>query len=186
MSRNRKSICSNNPKSGFEKGIEVEQRRRNMQAIRGRDTRLEIVVRKALYQRGFRYRIAPVGIPGKPDIWMGKHRAAVFINGCFWHAHGCHLFTLPRTRRAFWAEKLNGNVIRDRKNLAALHRLGIRVLVIWECALKGHARLPEGTTARLVETWIISGSKAGIIDSGGMICLNETENDRMTGILTTV
>nr|WP_263858720.1 very short patch repair endonuclease [Shewanella algae] len=170
----------------MKKGTIAEHRRRNMQAIRGRDTRPELAVRKGLYQRGFRYRIAPVGIPGKPDIWIGKHRAAIFINGCFWHAHGCHLFTLPRSRRVFWTEKLNSNVIRDRKTLTALHYQGIRVLVIWECALKGRARLPQGMVVRLAEAWIRSGVAAGIIDSCGMSCLYETENDRMTGIISAV
>lgn len=157
-----------------------------MQAIKGRDTRPELVVRKGLYQRGFRYRIAPDSIPGKPDIWIGKHRAAIFINGCFWHAHGCHLFRLPATRTAFWAGKLNSNVIRDRETLTRLRQSGVRVLVIWECALKGRLRLPQNMVLLLADTWIQSGSRAGVINHHGLVCFDKPENDRMTGIINTV
>ncbi|RXJ72079.1 very short patch repair endonuclease [Veronia nyctiphanis] len=157
-----------------------------MQAIRGRDTRPELLVRKALHARGFRYRIAPATLAGKPDLWLPKYRAAVFVSGCFWHAHDCDRFRLPATRRDFWADKLSSNVRRDRKTLATLAKAGIRVLVIWECSLKGPGRLHQDLAVRLTETWLRSGSRFAAIDSEGLCCFSQPEYARMTGIITTV
>lgn len=116
-----------------------DARRRNMAAIKGRDTKPEILIRKALHQAGFRYRMHANDLPGKPDIVFPRHQAVLFINGCFWHQHHCHLFKWPQTRREFWKKKITGNVANDKKKLQMLEDLGWRVGIVWECALKGQA-----------------------------------------------
>lgn len=114
-----------------------ETRSRNMRAIKSRDTKPELMVRRLLHQNGYRFRVSPAYLPGKPDIWMAKWNTAIFINGCFWHKHTCEMFKLPSTRTGFWLEKLEGNCKRDREKMQELTSLDIRVLVIWECALIG-------------------------------------------------
>ena len=111
-----------------------------MSSIRGKDTKPEIMVRKALFARGFRYRLHYKGLPSRPDMVFPKYRAVILVNGCFWHLHHCHLFKWPSTRPEFWKQKLEGNRSRDLRNLEALKEQGWRVFVIWECALKGRYR----------------------------------------------
>jgi DNA mismatch endonuclease (patch repair protein) len=122
--------------------VSKEKRSRMMSGIRGKNTKPEILVRKALFSRGFRYRLHDKNLPGKPDLVFPKYRAVIFVHGCFWHMHDCHLFKWPSSRPEFWRAKLEGNRQRDLLQLAALEEQGWRVLVIWECALKGKNRLP--------------------------------------------
>ncbi|EML0896172.1 DNA mismatch endonuclease Vsr [Vibrio parahaemolyticus] len=143
-------------------------RSKNMRAIKSRDTQPEIILRKAIHKKGLRYRICPADVPGKPDLYFPKYNAAIFVHGCFWHVHSCEYFRLPATRTEFWREKLNGNVGRDKKVLEALQKKGIRVLIVWECALKGKKRLPENMPALLAVTWLKSGVAAGVIDQRGL------------------
>ena len=117
------------------------QRRLNMSRIRGRDTKPEMLIRRGLHARGLRYRLHDRSLPGRPDLVFPKYHTAVFIHGCFWHAHGCSLSTLPATRRDFWKEKLAANAARDHRAIVALQSEGWRVLVIWECALRGPCRM---------------------------------------------
>jgi DNA mismatch endonuclease (patch repair protein) len=112
------------------------QRHHNMSRIRSRDTKPELIVRKWLWARGYRYRLYTKKLPGKPDILLPKYRAVIFVHGCFWHRHNCKLASTPATRREFWEKKLNGNVKRDRENIKKLEQLNWRVLVIWECEIK--------------------------------------------------
>lgn len=108
-----------------------------MQAVRGRDTGLEMEVRRALHALGYRYRLHRRGLPGRPDIVFPSRRKAVFLHGCFWHAHeGCRLARAPKTRTDFWGPKLARNRQRDAENLDALRRLGWRTLVVWECSTR--------------------------------------------------
>tara|TARA_R110000787_G_scaffold107700_7_gene215835 strand:+ start:1367 stop:1789 length:423 start_codon:yes stop_codon:yes gene_type:complete len=108
-----------------------------MAGIGPKDTKPEMIVRKGLHGLGFRFRLHSRHLAGKPDLVLPKYRAAVFINGCFWHAHkDCSYFRLPKTRTEFWREKLAKNVERDQKNAQALITSGWRVLTVWECATK--------------------------------------------------
>lgn len=113
-----------------------EQRRRNMSRIRGKDTKPEEAVRKYLFSRGLRYRKNVRHLPGCPDIVLTKYKAAVFVNGCFWHHHDCDRFKWPSSNQAYWIPKINGNVERDKWNRQLLSALGWKVIVIWECQLK--------------------------------------------------
>ncbi len=114
-----------------------EQRRFNMQQIRGKDTKPEILLRKLLFREGFRYRINERKLPGKPDIVLKKYNTIVFVNGCFWHGHtDCRYFVTPKTRTEFWTEKINGNRERDLRNEEQLKSAGWNVITVWECELK--------------------------------------------------
>ena len=109
----------------------------NMSRIKGKDTKPEILVRKYLFSKGFRYRINVKTLPGKPDIVLKKYKTAIFINGCFWHGHeGCKYFVWPKTREEFWKEKIYANIERDKRNIQKLKDAGWNVIVIWECELK--------------------------------------------------
>jgi len=108
-----------------------------MSRVKGKHTKPELLVRKALYAAGFRYRLHYKKLPGHPDIVLPKYKAIVLVNGCFWHGHKCHLGTIPATRRRFWLKKFKENQKRDRKNIGIYNEQGWRVIVIWECALKG-------------------------------------------------
>jgi DNA mismatch endonuclease, patch repair protein len=107
-----------------------------MSRIRSANTKLEVLVRKALHSRGFRYRLGGANLPGHPDIVLPKHRAVVFVHGCFWHGHSCPLYRLPKTRPEFWADKISKNQERDSRVEHQLRLSGWRVLTIWECSLR--------------------------------------------------
>lgn len=108
-----------------------------MSRIKGKDTKIELEVRRGLHALGFRYRLGGAGLPGRPDIVLPKYRTVVFVHGCFWHRHSCHLFRLPKTRPEFWEAKINANVARDRRKESELIAMGWRVETIWECQLRG-------------------------------------------------
>lgn len=113
-----------------------EQRHRCMSHIKGKNTKPEILVRKALFQKGFRYRINVKGLSGHPDIVLKKYHTAIFINGCFWHGHeNCKKATIPQTNSDFWREKIISNKKRDEANVECLRNDGWKVIVIWECEL---------------------------------------------------
>lgn len=119
--------------------ITKEHRTWNMSRIRGKDTRPEIIVRKFLYSQGIRYRLH-VKLPGRPDVVIRKKKIAIFINGCFWHAHNdCPDFRWPKTRPEFWKDKINGNVTRDQDSYNQLKGEDWQVIVVWECDLKRNA-----------------------------------------------
>lgn len=131
-------------------------RSRMMSRIRARDTKPEILVRKALHAQGYRFRLHRKDLPGKPDIVLPRFRAAILVHGCFWHMHeGCTLARIPSTRTEFWSAKLYANAMRDQTAYSRLLALGWRVLTIWECYLKSTS--PEILQADLVR-WI-SGRK---------------------------
>lgn len=114
-----------------------EQRHRNMAAVKGKNTKPEVAIRKLLHAQGYRFRLHRKDLPGTPDIVLPKYKIAIFINGCFWHQHeSCKHAALPSTRREFWKAKLTANKQRDTRNTAALQSLGYTVLTIWECEIK--------------------------------------------------
>lgn len=117
-----------------------QQRRLVMSRIRSKDTKPEMLIRRGLHARGLRYRLHGAAIPGKPDMVFSKHRAVVFVHGCFWHGHGCSLFRWPQTRAEFWKTKITRNMERDRTVRSALTAAGWRTIVVWECALRGKNR----------------------------------------------
>ncbi|WP_343604150.1 very short patch repair endonuclease [Roseateles sp.] len=133
-----------------------EQRRLNMSRIRGKDSKPEMLIRRGLHARGLRYRLHDRSLPGRPDLALPKHHTVVFVHGCFWHSHGCALSKLPSTRQDFWRKKLEANVERDRRAIDALLASGWRVLTVWECALRGPARLTHAEVCDQAASWITS------------------------------
>lgn len=111
-----------------------EQRSRNMAAIRGRDTKPEMIVRRLVHRLGYRFRLHRRDLPGRPDLVLPRHRAVIFVHGCFWHQHDCRYGrVVPATRPEFWKKKRDENAARDSRNVAALRSDGWRVSVVWEC-----------------------------------------------------
>ena len=116
----------------------------NMAAIRAKNTKPEMIVRRLVHQFGYRYRLHQRDLPGKPDLVFTRHRKAIFVHGCFWHQHSaCREGRVPNSRVEYWGPKLARNVIRDRAALAGLAKLGWKVLVVWECETKDQDRLGE-------------------------------------------
>ncbi|MEP7255940.1 MAG: DNA mismatch endonuclease Vsr [Ferruginibacter sp.] len=114
-----------------------EQRRFNMQQIKGKNTKPEMLVRKFLFANGFRYKLHDKKLPGKPDIVLPKYRTVIFVHGCFWHGHAnCKYFVVPKTRTKWWTDKINGNKANDEKAAKALKKDGWKVINVWECKLK--------------------------------------------------
>lgn len=126
-------------------------RSRNMSAIRAKNTRPELALRKSLHAMGFRYRLHVKHLPGKPDLVFPGLSSVVFVHGCFWHHHDCRFFRLPTERREFWDRKIKSNVARDAKAIERLEAAGWRTAVVWECALKS----PNlASTVDVVSTWL--------------------------------
>ena len=136
--------------------VDTATRSRMMAGIRGADTRPELVLRRELHRRGFRYRLHVRGLPGRPDMVFPRWRAALFVHGCFWHGHGCTLFRWPKNNEAFWRTKIEGNRARDTRKADALRQAGWRVGSVWECALRHSAsRL---NTVEACTTWLRTGA----------------------------
>lgn len=117
--------------------VDAATRSRMMSGIRSKETSIELAVRRALFANGFRFRLNVKGLPGKPDIVLRKHHAAIFVHGCFWHGHGCQLFKLPATRTDFWRQKIDRNRANDVGALVALLSAGWRVAIVWQCQIEG-------------------------------------------------
>lgn len=121
--------------------LTIEQRHKNMAAVKSKDTKPEMVVRKYLWSRGFRYRVNNPRLPGHPDIVLRKYHTCIFVNGCFWHGHeGCKYFRMPKTNTEFWERKISRNRERDREEQKQLARMGWHCITVWECELKGERR----------------------------------------------
>lgn len=109
----------------------------NMSQIRSKNTKPELIVRKALFAAGFRYRLHDKKLPGKPDIVLKKYKTIIFVHGCFWHGHKkCRYFVVPKTRTKWWLNKINTNIVNDVKAVKALRKEGWSIINIWECDLK--------------------------------------------------
>lgn len=121
-----------------------EQRHRCMAAIKGKDTRPEMLVRKYLFSKGLRYRVNDKRLPGSPDIVLKKYKTVIFIDGCFWHAHkGCKYYKMPKTNVDFWRAKIARNIARDYVNNVDLELAGWKVIRVWECDVKTKAKREE-------------------------------------------
>ena len=125
------------------------ERSENMSRIRSTNTKPEEIVRKYLFSHGFRYRKNDKRYPGKPDIVLPKYRTIIFVNGCFWHMHGCSRSRLPRSNQEYWKPKIERNIQRDAENQQKLEADGWKVIVVWECELK--KRIAEERLSRLCE-----------------------------------
>jgi DNA mismatch endonuclease, patch repair protein len=119
---------------------EPATRRLNMQRIRSKDTKPELVIRRGLYARGYRFRLHVRELPGQPDLVFPRYRAVILVHGCFWHGHDCPLSARPKTNAEFWASKIAANCARDTKVELRLADAEWRRLTVWECALRGRAR----------------------------------------------
>lgn len=129
-----------------------EQRHKNMQHIRSKDTKPELIIRKFLFSKGFRYKKNDSRLPGHPDIVLPKYRTVVFVHGCFWHRHpGCQKASTPTNNREFWQRKFNANVERDYKQQNQLKEMGWHVIVVWECEISNKKRRMERLEALAIE-----------------------------------
>ena len=137
--------------------VDKQTRSRMMAGIKGKDTKPELVLRRALHARGFRYRLHSKNVPGRPDLVFPKHHAIVFVHGCFWHRHeGCRYTTTPSTRPVFWQAKFDANVIRDAAIRGQLKEAGWRVATVWECSLRKSDHVEAA--ADQLTGWLISKS----------------------------
>lgn len=142
--------------------VDAKTRSWMMSNIRGKNTRPEMTLRRAMHARGYRYRLHGSTLPGKPDLVFPKYQAVCFVHGCFWHRHsGCRFTTTPATRTAFWEAKFEQNKIRDSNNVEKLLKTNWRVAIIWECALR--SKLAPQTIDHFI-TWL-RGTVRGASDS---------------------
>lgn len=146
-----------------------------MAGIRSKNTKPELLVRSSLHRLGYRYRVHSQHLPGKPDLVFASRKAVIFVNGCFWHGHDCHLFKWPKTREQFWHDKISNNIRRDRKVRADLAYTGWRICDVWECQLKGKERLPLEKVLSLCSGFL--DGKALRLSVGGeeTVCVSEEE-----------
>lgn len=128
-----------------------------MAGIRAKDTKPEMIVRRGLHAMGFRFRLHARKLPGNPDLVLAKHHAVIFVNGCFWHGHGCALFKWPKIREKFWREKIGRNQDNDRANAAKIAALGWRRLTIWECRIKSRDSASLASLFSQCRDWLASG-----------------------------
>lgn len=144
--------------------VDLATRSRMMAGIKGKNTKPEILIRKALHAQGFRFRLHVKDLPGKPDLVLPKYRALIFVHGCFWHGHACRYFKVPQTRSEFWLEKIGKNQRRDSLQEEALKAMGWRVLVVWECAVRSMRKENSSLLVDLIANWLKNGSKYFQID----------------------
>lgn len=128
------------------------ERSRIMRRVKSKDTAPEMLVRRLVYSLGYRYRLHRKDLPGKPDLAFIAKKKAIFVHGCFWHAHGCKRSKLPETRKEYWAAKIDRNQKRDEKNRELLTKLGWMVLSLWECELKDRNQLEKNIKQFLEES----------------------------------
>lgn len=148
--------------------VDAVTRSRMMSGIRGKNTSPELLIRKTLHARGFRFRIHADHFPGKPDLVFTKYKAVIFVHGCFWHAHNCRYFKIPQTRREFWLEKIGKNQTRDQLQVSALRSSGWRVLIVWECAVRLMKKQKSSLLIDRIEDWLVNGSEYLQIDENAL------------------
>lgn len=136
--------------------VDHQTRSRIMATVGQKNTGAEMILRRALHESGLRYRLHVRGLPGSPDLVFPRFRAAVFVHGGYWHAHGCYRSTIPKSRSAFWTKKFEANRRRDAATATALRDKDWRILTVWECALKGKTALPMPDVVGRVSGWLHS------------------------------
>lgn len=136
--------------------VTAQVRSRMMSGIRSHNTKPELLLRRGLHKLGYRYKLNDRSLPGSPDIVFPRFNAVIFAHGCFWHRHNCHLFKMPATRSEFWNNKFDTNVAVDERAVQALLSMGWRVCVVWECALKGKAKIPHEVLFSRCANWLQS------------------------------
>ena len=143
--------------------VDPATRSRMMSGITAKNTKPELMIRKLLFNSGFRYRLHNRSLKGTPDIVLKKYRAVIFVNGCFWHGHNCHLFRLPKSRTGFWEKKIKSNVERDARNRKKLREEGWRVGLVWECAVKGKTAISHEVITCRIRDWLECDKEAFLI-----------------------
>ena len=143
-------------------------RSKNMRAIGTRDTAIEKRLAGLLTQAGVEFRVQDASLAGRPDFVVENYRCIIFTHGCFWHHHDCYLFKVPATRTDFWLDKIGKNMARDRRDIGALCAQGWRVLIVWECALRGRMKLNDTALTERLEEWICGGGQSAQIDVKGI------------------
>ncbi|MBH9969953.1 DNA mismatch endonuclease Vsr [Commensalibacter sp. M0270] len=133
--------------------VDQKTRSRLMSCIRCKNTAPEMFIRRILHSRGYRYRLHDHKLPGKPDMVFRKYNAVIFIHGCFWHGHDCHLFRMPSSRVEFWKNKIETNKKRDMNAICNLRELGWRSMIIWECAIKGKKKVSVEDLVSITDYW---------------------------------
>lgn len=141
--------------------VSVAARSRMMSGIKSRNTAPELMVRRGLHAHGFRYRLHVKELPGSPDIVLPKWRTALFVNGCFWHGHPCHLFRLPATRQEWWRAKIETNIKRDARITETLSSRSWKILTVWECAIRGRTARGIEETVSLIDQFVRSNATIG-------------------------
>lgn len=139
--------------------VSPDKRSQMMAGIKGKNTKPELLIRKALHKAGFRYRLHDKKLAGKPDLVFPKYGAVLFIHGCFWHGHNCHLFKWPATRTEFWENKINRNQQVDRVSIQKLLSDNWRIGTIWECAIRGKTRKDIASVIEASANWLVSNEK---------------------------
>ncbi|MEJ5071296.1 very short patch repair endonuclease [Enterobacter ludwigii] len=153
-------------------------RSKNMRAIGTQNTAIEKRLAALLNDVGFDYTVQDATLPGRPDFVLSEYRCILFTHGCFWHHHDCYLFNVPETRTEFWLQKIGKNVVRDARDIALLQEQGWRVLVVWECALRGKLKLSDAALTERLEEWICGGEGSTQIDTQGIAPLAVTSPAR--------
>jgi DNA mismatch endonuclease (patch repair protein) len=134
-----------------------------MSRIRNADTAPELLIRRGLHMRGYRFRLHRKEIPGCPDLTLPKYRSVILVNGCFWHGHECPMFKIPETRKAFWTAKIRKNRERDAFVLSALSAMRWRAFVLWECSIKGPGRRPLDSVLNEIAAWLAGNDERGTL-----------------------
>ncbi|QVM98589.1 DNA mismatch endonuclease Vsr [Pseudomonas sp. SORT22] len=139
-------------------------RSRMMAGIKGKDTSPEVLIRKGLHARGFRFRLHAKELPGRPDLIFPRYKVVILVHGCFWHGHTCRYFKVPKTRPEFWLDKIGKNQARDALQIGLLRKAEWRVLVIWECAVRLMVKEKTSTLIDEISDWIKVGGEYAEFD----------------------
>lgn len=145
--------------------VDSETRSRIMRAVPQKNTKPELLLRRALHKLGLRFRVNVARLPGTPDIVLPKYNTVIFVHGCYWHRHGCDKSTTPKSNANFWERKFSSNRQRDTKNVKELRQLGWRVMTVWECEMVGKRSRSSLLVAKCVRAWLQTKQTTGELPS---------------------